>query len=75
MKFIQSHLRSSNVVIEANMPNIAYVACEAIPAGTEITIDYNPADTLAALLDKGKAREPRGRTRCLCGTNSCRKWL
>lgn len=57
------------------MPNIAYVAVKTIPAGSEITIDYDPAATLAAILGKGKGKAAKGRTRCLCGSERCRGWL
>jgi len=60
-----------------NMPYLAFVALEDIPARTEFTVDYNPAAGRAMAKGKGKAKlkVPVGAVRCLCGTARCRGWM
>ncbi|KAJ7244382.1 hypothetical protein B0H12DRAFT_1129251 [Mycena haematopus] len=67
---------------EDNMPYLALVATENIPAFTELTVDYNPAHQTEwqSKTRKAKARSKKNKskkltTRCLCGTKQCRGWL
>ncbi|KAJ7897872.1 SET domain-containing protein [Mycena olivaceomarginata] len=67
---------------EDNMPYLAFVAMQDIPAYVELTFDYNPAHQ--AEWDSRKYQEKsqskknkikNGRTPCLCGASQCRGWL
>ncbi|KAJ7460503.1 hypothetical protein B0H11DRAFT_2198970 [Mycena galericulata] len=66
---------------EDNMPYLALVATEAIPAYKELTFDYNPSHQAEyerrryrekTALKKNKAKT---QARCLCGAQNCRGWL
>lgn len=54
--------------------DLAFFACEDVPAGQELTFDYRDADdveaTDAAMEDDGKTKVP-----CLCGAERCRGYL
>ena len=60
-----------------NTPYIAFVAKEVIPAGTELTLDYNPFAAMVKTKGKGKgkAMKPPGARDCLCGAGTCRGWV
>ncbi|KAJ7143773.1 hypothetical protein C8R44DRAFT_758863 [Mycena epipterygia] len=64
-----------------NMPYLALVATENIPAYTELTFDYNPAHQTEWELKRyrektrSKKNKSKKQTRCLCGTSKCRGWL
>ncbi|KAJ7843982.1 hypothetical protein B0H14DRAFT_2585404 [Mycena olivaceomarginata] len=64
-----------------NMPYLAFVATEDIPAHTELTFDYNPAHQTEweskRLREKSRSKKNMGKnhTRCLCRTSNCRGWL
>jgi len=62
---------------EFNQPHLAFVATRAIPASTELTIDYAPgfAAELQSGRIKGKNRIPHGAELCMCGSDSCRGWV
>ncbi|KAJ7111135.1 hypothetical protein C8R43DRAFT_904104 [Mycena crocata] len=66
---------------EDNMPYLALVATERIPAFTELTFDYNPAHQTEWELkryrekSRSKKNKSKSQTRCLCGTSKCRGWL
>ncbi|KAL4077105.1 hypothetical protein V8B97DRAFT_2080137 [Scleroderma yunnanense] len=52
-----------------NMPYVSFVACEDIPAHTELTIDYQP------YWDEDiDATAKHGTERCKCGSQQCRGW-
>lgn len=52
-----------------NMPYVAFVACRDIPAGTELTIDYQP------YWDEDMSpTAKRAAERCKCGSRQCRGW-
>ncbi|THH11195.1 hypothetical protein EW145_g786 [Phellinidium pouzarii] len=46
----------TNTAVHMNMPHIAFVACEDIPAGKEITIDYKPAAAWDGTRKKSKGK-------------------
>ncbi|KAI0051000.1 SET domain-containing protein [Auriscalpium vulgare] len=82
----EPNLRVFNVVYdsipEMKMPHLAFVTLKEIPAGTELTLDYDPksADDWLMARPKGKkvgnTEMPSGSTgKCMCGTDSCRGWL
>ena len=51
------------------MPYVAFVACRDIPAGTELTIDYQP------YWDEDMSpTAKRAAERCKCGSRQCRGW-
>jgi histone-lysine N-methyltransferase SUV39H len=60
-----------------NMPYLAFVALEDIPARVELNVDYNPAAAhdIGKGKGKGKAKAPDGAIPCLCGTAQCRLWV
>ncbi|KAJ7721111.1 SET domain-containing protein, partial [Mycena metata] len=64
-----------------NLPYLAFVATQNIPAFTELTFDYNPAHQteweLRTYKEKTRAKKSKAKkqTRCLCGTSQCRGWL
>ncbi|KAJ7240185.1 hypothetical protein C8J57DRAFT_1727142 [Mycena rebaudengoi] len=64
-----------------NMPYLALVATEDIPAFTELTFDYNPAHQTEWELKRyrekmrSKKNKSKKQTRCLCGASICRGWL
>ncbi|KAJ7216924.1 hypothetical protein C8J57DRAFT_1482982 [Mycena rebaudengoi] len=66
---------------EDNMPYLALVATEEIPAFTELTFDYNPAHQTEWELKRyrekmrSKKNKSKKQTRCLCGASICRGWL
>ncbi|KAJ7244548.1 SET domain-containing protein [Mycena rebaudengoi] len=66
---------------EDNMPYLALVATENIPAFTELTFDYNPAHQTEWELKRyrektrSKKNKSKKQTRCLCGASICRGWL
>ncbi|KAJ7261564.1 hypothetical protein C8J57DRAFT_467138 [Mycena rebaudengoi] len=67
---------------EDNMPYLALVATEDIPAFTELTFDYNPAHQTEWELKRyrektrsKKKNKSKKQTRCLCGASICRGWL
>ncbi|KAJ7242684.1 SET domain-containing protein, partial [Mycena rebaudengoi] len=66
---------------EDNMPYLALVATEDIPAFTELTFDYNPAHQTEWELKRyrektrSKKNKSKKQTRCLCGASICRGWL
>lgn len=62
-----------DTVPELHQPYLAFVATAAIPARTELTIDYSPRE--AQQRAKGKARVPEGARPCRCGAPRCRGWL
>ena len=66
-----------DTVPEQHQPYLAFVATAAIPARTELTIDYSPQQRRARAKAKGgsKARVPEGARPCQCGTPRCRGWL
>ncbi|TDL28305.1 SET domain-containing protein [Rickenella mellea] len=62
--------------IECNMPHLAFVTNRALPARTEITIDYSPQFAMEPTKKaKGKAKVKAGDRPCRCGTANCRGWL
>ncbi|KAJ7875422.1 hypothetical protein B0H13DRAFT_1723188 [Mycena leptocephala] len=67
---------------EDNMPYLAFVAKEDIPAYMELTFDYNPADQAEWEAQKYKQKSKskinkikKGATACLCGAAQCRGLL
>ncbi|KAJ7265029.1 hypothetical protein C8J57DRAFT_1330690 [Mycena rebaudengoi] len=66
---------------EDNMPYLALVATENIPAFTELTFDYNPAHQTEWELKRyrektrSKKNKSKKQTRCLCGASICREWF
>ncbi|KAJ7474751.1 SET domain-containing protein [Mycena latifolia] len=74
-------LKTSRQLDSDNMPYLALVATDNIPAYTELTFDYNPADQrhweLKRYREKSRSKKNKSKTqtRCLCGTSKCRGWL
>ncbi|KII87412.1 hypothetical protein PLICRDRAFT_177161 [Plicaturopsis crispa FD-325 SS-3] len=68
-----------DTVPEMRMPYHAFVAKTDIPMHTELTFDYDPAKTEAALKVKGKGKGkpkiPQGAEQCFCGAANCRQWM
>ncbi|KAJ7815247.1 SET domain-containing protein [Mycena olivaceomarginata] len=67
---------------EDNMPYLAFVAMQDIPAYVELTFDYNPAHQSEwdsrKYQEKSQSKKNKiknGRTSCLCGASQCRGWL
>jgi histone-lysine N-methyltransferase SETMAR len=54
---------------ETAVPHMALFANRSIPSGEELTFDYGAADAESAQDDSG------GLTGCMCGAQSCRKFL
>ncbi|KAH7095501.1 hypothetical protein FB567DRAFT_512719 [Paraphoma chrysanthemicola] len=50
--------------------DIAFFACQFIPAGEELTFDYLDKDEDEPMDEPGEDAIP-----CLCGAQKCRKWL
>jgi histone-lysine N-methyltransferase SUV39H len=50
--------------------DIAFFACQDIPAGTELTFDYLDKEEGEEMDSPGEDAIP-----CLCGAEKCRKWL
>ncbi|KXN89026.1 Histone-lysine N-methyltransferase, H3 lysine-9 specific [Leucoagaricus sp. SymC.cos] len=55
-----------------NQPYVAFVAREAITAGTELTVDYDPAHADESAADYS---EGMGMKKCFCGSEKCRDWV
>jgi hypothetical protein len=70
-----------NLFLKDNMPYLALVATENIPAFTELTFDYNPAHQTEWELKRyrektrSKKNKSKKQTRCLCGASICREWF
>ncbi|KAI5122613.1 hypothetical protein M0805_004824 [Coniferiporia weirii] len=66
-----------NSAVHMNTPDLAFVACEDIPAGKEITIDYKPAAAWRNTQRKGKGKEKggAGETPCICKSDICRGFI
>lgn len=65
-------LRVCTVIVDAPEPilgRLAFVAKKKIPAGTELTIDYDPRYTEGAAM-KDQEMQP-----CHCDADSCRGWI
>ncbi|KZS96732.1 SET domain-containing protein [Sistotremastrum niveocremeum HHB9708] len=61
---------------ESFLPKLAFVTKRAVPAGTELTIDYEPQAQIANLNSKkGKGKIPDGAGPCLCRAENCRGYL
>ncbi|KAJ7939684.1 hypothetical protein B0H13DRAFT_2261010 [Mycena leptocephala] len=74
--------RELDSVFKDNMPYLAFVAKEDIPAYMELTFDYNPADQAEWEAQKYKQKSKskinkikKGATACLCGAAQCRGLL
>jgi histone-lysine N-methyltransferase SUV39H len=50
--------------------DIAFFACQFIPAGEELTFDYLDKDEGEEMEEPGEGAVP-----CLCGAEKCRKWM
>lgn len=57
--------------LQTNRPYITYVAKEFIKAGTELTMDYDPAS--ADAMESGNVTETVGTKECFCGSKLCRQ--
>ncbi|KAJ7251884.1 hypothetical protein C8J57DRAFT_1520205 [Mycena rebaudengoi] len=70
-----------NLFFKDNMPYLALVATEDIPAFRELTLDYNLAHQTECELKRyrektrSKKNKSKKQTRCLCGASICRGWL
>ncbi|TFK34651.1 hypothetical protein BDQ12DRAFT_689322 [Crucibulum laeve] len=62
-------------ISEMNMPYLAFVATEDIPARTEFTVDYDPAAPIAAVDKKGRFKIPEGARKCKCLSKACRGYV
>ncbi|KAI6118859.1 hypothetical protein EV401DRAFT_1965707 [Pisolithus croceorrhizus] len=58
-----------DTIPDVNMPYVAFVTCQEVAAGTELTINYQPH--LDEDLD---VKYMHGAERCKCGTKPCRGW-
>ena len=54
--------------LDARLPHLALFAKRRIPAGEELTFDYQ--------MDHNNEHIPgKGRVRCLCGSHKCNRYL
>ncbi|KAJ7876656.1 hypothetical protein B0H13DRAFT_1893571 [Mycena leptocephala] len=74
--------RQLDPIHENNTPYyLAFVATENICPGTELTLDYSPAERSTWEMKKyeeksrSKRLKNKKQPRCLCGTKECRGWL
>lgn len=58
---------------QTNRPYIIFVAREFIGAGTELTVDYDPAS--ARSTDHLMAEDAEGMKKCFCGSKRCRDYV
>ncbi|KIY62931.1 SET domain-containing protein [Cylindrobasidium torrendii FP15055 ss-10] len=69
----EPNLWTYNVVFDTipdmNMPYIAFFANRDIPAGEELTFDYNPKQR------KDEDEDENAQMKCYCGTASCRGYV
>ncbi|OAX38927.1 SET domain-containing protein [Rhizopogon vinicolor AM-OR11-026] len=66
-----------DTIQEVNMPYVAFVAVRDIPAGEELTIDYDPsaAEEISAGTRKEKRKMSSTALLCKCGAGLCRGWI
>ncbi|KAL6300298.1 hypothetical protein BKA93DRAFT_541061 [Sparassis latifolia] len=66
-----------DTIPEVNQPYLAIVTTRAVPAGTELTIDYDPKAATSYTKGKGKGKDqiPPGARFCACGAADCRGWV
>jgi histone-lysine N-methyltransferase SUV39H len=59
------------------MPYVAFVALRDIPAGEELTIDYDPIAGEEMAADTGKEKRKMSPTAllCKCSAGQCRGWI
>jgi histone-lysine N-methyltransferase SUV39H len=59
------------------MPYVAFVAARDIPAGEELTIDYEPsaAEEMAESTGKQKQKMSPTALLCKCSAKRCRGWI
>ncbi|KAF5353913.1 hypothetical protein D9756_007135 [Leucocoprinus leucothites] len=67
---IAVYLAVYDTIPSTNQPYITFVAREAVKAGTELTLDYDPghADNPPHEDSEGIVKE------CFCGSDKCRRW-
>lgn len=66
-----------DTIREVHMPYVAFVAARDIPAGEELTIDYEPSAAEEMAEDTGKQKQKMSPTAlaCKCGAKRCRGWI
>jgi hypothetical protein len=62
---------ANRMSLQTNRPYLTYVPQEFIKAGTELTMDYDPA--FADAIEFGDVSGVDGRKKCLCGNKKCRQ--
>ncbi|KIK19302.1 hypothetical protein PISMIDRAFT_154171 [Pisolithus microcarpus 441] len=58
-----------DTIPDVNMPYVAFVTCQEVAAGTELTINYQPH-----LDEDFDVKYKHGAERCKCGSKPCRGW-
>lgn len=58
-----------DTIPDVNMPYVAFVTCQEVAAGTELTINYQPH-----LDEDFDVKNKHGAERCKCGSKPCRGW-
>lgn len=62
--------------LQSYQPKLTFVTIRPVPAGEELTIDYEPHAQAATMSSrKGKGRIPSGAKVCLCKAEKCRGYL
>lgn len=66
-----------DTIREVHMPYVAFVAARDIPAGEELTIDYEPsaAEEMAESTGKQKQKMSPTALLCKCSAKRCRGWI
>lgn len=66
-----------DTIREVHMPYVAFVAARDIPAGEELTIDYEPsaAEEIAEGTGKRKRKISPTALLCKCSSKQCRGWI
>lgn len=66
-----------DTIREVHMPYVAFVAARDIPAGEELTIDYEPsaAEEMAEGTGKQKRKMSPTALLCKCNAKQCRGWI
>ncbi|KAF9450842.1 SET domain-containing protein [Macrolepiota fuliginosa MF-IS2] len=67
------YLAVYDTIPATNRPYITFVARDFIEAGTELTVDYDPASAHDA--DRYSVKDAQGMKKCFCGSEKCRDYV